>query len=148
VSGHGSGRRAIVVFVDHADCPWLRLLARGFRHCFVLVRDGRDWLLCDPLKDRMLLARIAAPPDFDLAAHYAAQGHRVLAGVAGHEQGRRMPAVSPLTCVAVVKRVLGVRAPWILTPRQLHRHLMRQKRRATGFGIEPPVEIFLDTALM
>ena len=35
----------------------------------------------------------------------------------------------PMTCVEVVKATLGLRAPWIVTPRQLARHLLRRGGR-------------------
>ena len=46
----------LVVFVDHAECRWLRVLRAGFRHCFVVIRDRSVWLACDPLKDRIELS--------------------------------------------------------------------------------------------
>ena len=36
----------LVVFADHAGCPWLRPLRRGFRHCFVVLRAGSVWVNC------------------------------------------------------------------------------------------------------
>jgi hypothetical protein len=113
----------LVVFADDAGCVWLRFLRAGFRHCFVVLRAGSVWLACEPLKDRIELDVLELPPEFDLAAFYGAQGHRVL-------QGRRLPswprrpfAPAPLTCVTVVKRLLGIYAPWVWTPWQLYAHL-------------------------
>jgi hypothetical protein len=37
---------------------------------------------------------------------------------------RRVPLMVT-TCVGVVKAVLGIRAPWIITPLQLYRYLTR-----------------------
>jgi hypothetical protein len=119
-------RPALVVFVDHVECPWLRGLKRGFRHCFAVLADGPGWLLCDPLKDRILLTRIEPPAGFDLARFYHEQGHRVLAGrTMPVSSPRRPPTLVPLTCVAVVKRLLGVQGASVLTPRQLFDHLAR-----------------------
>jgi hypothetical protein len=114
---------ALVVFADHVDCAWLTFLRPGFRHCFVVLRAGSLWLACEPLKDRIELDALALPPGFDLAAFYAAQGHRVLEGRRPPPRPRQAFAPAPLTCVAVVKRLLGIRAPWVWTPRQLYAHL-------------------------
>jgi hypothetical protein len=125
-SADGAPRAAVVVFIDRVECPWLRGLERGFRHCFAALADDSGWLLCDPLKDRILLTRITPPAGFDLARFYCDQGHRVLVGTAAPASATRgTPTVAPLTCVAIVKRLLGVQAATVLTPRQLFRHLVR-----------------------
>jgi hypothetical protein len=117
----------LVVFADHAGCAWLRPLRRGFRHCFVVMRTGPVWLACEPLKDRIELDALAAPDDFDLAAFYCEQGHRVLLGQRLPARARRRFALAPLTCVTVVKRLLGIDAPWVWTPWQLYNHLSGPK---------------------
>jgi hypothetical protein len=113
----------LVVFADDGGCVWLRFLRRGFRHCFVLLRAGSVWLACEPLKHRIELDVLALPPEFDLAAFYGAQGYRVLQGRRLPSRPRRPFAPAPLTCVTVVKRLLGVYAPWVWTPWQLYAHL-------------------------
>lgn len=119
-----SQRRVIVVFADRADCAWLRLLKPGFRHCFVALREQGGWLVFDPLLDRIELAWIEPGQDLDLPSFYAAQGHSVLAGTTRRpDRAPRLPHLTPLTCVSVVKRLLGLNAAWVLTPWQLFRHL-------------------------
>lgn len=113
----------LVVFADHAGCPWLRALRRGYRHCFVVLRAGSVWLACEPLKDRIELDALDLPSEFDLAAFYRQQGHRVLLGQRPSPTTRRRFALAPLTCVTVVKRLLGINAPWVWTPWQLYSHL-------------------------
>jgi hypothetical protein len=124
-------RSAMVVFADHADCPWLRPLRRGFRHCFVVLRAGSVWLACDPLKDRIELEALELPGKFDLAAFYREQGHQVLVGEHRLLRTRRRFALTPLTCVTVVKRLLGINAPWVWTPWQLYTYLS-----ASEYGFE------------
>jgi hypothetical protein len=122
-ASNGISRSAIVVFVNHAECRWLRGLRPGFRHCFVALRDGTTWLTCDPLKDRIELSLLPVPPWFDLAGFYAERGHTVLLGTTNPNLPRRPLAIAPLTCVTIAKRLLGVRAPWVVTPWQLCRLL-------------------------
>ena len=119
---------ALVVFVDHTECRWLRMLRAGFRHCFVVMRDGPVWFACDPLKNRIEISVLPVPDRFDLPGFYAARGHAVLLGAPRRDLLRRGFGIAPLTCVTVAKRLLGVRAPWVLTPWQLYRHL-----KADGF---------------
>jgi hypothetical protein len=116
-------RSVLVVFADHVACPWLHPLRRGFRHCFVVLRAGSAWLACEPLKDRIELDALELPSEFDLASFYRTQGHRVLLGERPLPRKRRRLALAPLTCVTVVKRLLGIDAPWVWTPWQLYQHL-------------------------
>src|SRR5262245_24676512 len=117
----------LVIFADHAACPWLRPLRRGFRHCFVVMRAGPLWLACEPLKDRIELDALALPDDFDLAAFYRRQGHQVLMGERLPVRARSGVALAPMTCVTVVKRLLVIDAPWVWTPWQLYAHLSGPK---------------------
>jgi hypothetical protein len=123
LNGDPAPRFAIVVFVDHADCRWLQVLRAGFRHCFVVLRDGTVWLACDSLKDRIELTVLTVPERFDLPGFYAMRGHRVLSGATRTDLPRPEVSIAPLTCVTIAKRLLGVRAPRIFTPWQLYRHL-------------------------
>ena len=118
-----AARPALVVFVDGTECTWLRWLKRGFRHCFVVIRDERCWLICDSLKDRIELNSLDLPRSFDLAGFYAGQGHHVLVGHTARDLPREWLTLAPLTCVSVAKRLLGIRATWVLTPWDLFAHL-------------------------
>ena len=93
-------RTALVVFVDQTECPWLRVLRRGFRHCFAAVSDGSSWIVCDPLKDRMEINLLRLPADFDLAGFYAGKGYEVLIGHVRRVPCRDRLALAPMTCVA------------------------------------------------
>jgi hypothetical protein len=126
------GPSVLVVFVNHAACPWLRLLRRGFRHCFVALRAERLWLACEPLKDRIELEILDLPREFDLARFYGEQGHRVLLGHRPPPSPRRRFALAPVTCVTVIKRLLAIDAPLVWTPSQLYAHLCCPK-----YGFRP-----------
>ena len=104
---------AWVVYRGEAPLWWLRLLRPGFRHCLALLNDGRRWVAVDPLAGFTDVAVLDLPADFDLPGWYPAPLRRP-AGPAPW---------GPFTCVEAVKRLIGLRAPWVLTPWQLHRHL-------------------------
>lgn len=114
--------RAIVGFADTTTLPCLRLLKRGFRHCFVFLETPSGWILVDPLShqiDTMIVHDVGA---VDILRGYRSQGCHMI-----ETRARRAPArcapLAPLTCVEVVKRCLGIQARWVLTPWQLFRHL-------------------------
>lgn len=127
----GPPPRAWVVFSGAAELWWLRLLRRGFRHCFVALDDGRHWTVIDPLApftDVAVLDREAVP---DLPGWFRGLGLTVVP--APVRRGSTRPAPwAPFTCVEAVKRVLGLRAPYVLTPWQLHQRLTRLAPETTA----------------
>ncbi len=113
---------ALVGFVDRSGIRWLRWLRRGFRHCYVVVRCGDDWVLVDPLVQQTVVRVLKADPAADLAGWLRSRGHRVVVTRIARAPPRLAP-IRPYTCVEAVKRVLGLRAWWVVTPWLLHRHL-------------------------
>ncbi len=128
----GEGR-VLVVFEDRADVPSLAWLRPGFRHCFCLVRGPVGWLVCDLLKSAMFIDVVEPYEEADLIAHYNKTGRAALVGSSFADRSRS-PSLRLLTCVEIVKRIIGLRAPSVLTPYQLYRALLR-----VGFrdGVEP-----------
>lgn len=115
---------AWVVFCGQAELWWLRLLRPGFRHCFVALHDGRHWVVVDPLAPFTDVAVLDLPPAYDLPGWFRGLGLTVVR--ARLRRGLVRPAPwGPFTCVEAVKRVLGLHAPFVLTPWQLYRRLTR-----------------------
>jgi hypothetical protein len=116
-------RPALVVFEHREASGPLRLLAPGFRHCFCLLRESTGWLLCDPLKGGLVLRLIPDYPLEELRRHFVATRRHVAVGFALTEPCIRINWLAPCTCVELVKRALGLRAAFALTPRQLFEFL-------------------------
>jgi hypothetical protein len=113
-----------LVFGGEADQPWLRLLRRGFRHCFAAIGDRAGWTVIDPLSGRLVVARLELAPDYDLPGFYRRAGFAVLGPFApGGPRRRRLPPLLPFTCVALCRAALGAGAPFALTPYGLYRAL-------------------------
>ncbi|HSK38647.1 MAG TPA: hypothetical protein VK943_02660, partial [Arenibaculum sp.] len=70
--------RAWVVFCGQADLVWLRLLRRGFRHCFAVLNDGERWITVDPLSPCLEVAVQPVPAEFDLPRWLRERGHVVV----------------------------------------------------------------------
>lgn len=121
-----------VVFADApravlARMPWLRLLRRGFRHCFVAVRDSCGWLAVDPLSRRLVLARLSEDPLVDVAASLRARGLAVLGPFRpAAPTATRLPPLAPFTCVTLCLRMLGMAPGLTVTPWQLFQRLATQ----------------------
>jgi hypothetical protein len=126
---------AIAVFHDRGG-GWLRPLLRpGFRHCFCAVTAGDYWIVVDGRKG-LPCFEVVAGAAFDLAAFYRGHGYAVVL-FGGPPRAPRQP-IAVGTCVGVVKRALGVRAPLVLTPYGLWKrlsHLDQEVRHV--FAVQP-----------
>ena len=131
-------RRALVVFTDAPTKAWLRPLKKNFRHCFCAVEDpdARVWVMVDALANGIEVRAVPLADLPDPAAFWRGMGLSVVeAGVAEREGASPPPAFfpAPFTCVEAVKRVLGLRAAWVLTPWQLYRQLAKNKKIILDF---------------
>jgi hypothetical protein len=119
-----AGQRLFLAFGGEADQAWLRPLRRGFRHCFAALVDEDGWTVLEPLSGRLLVARLPVPAGFDLPGFYRRAGLAVLGPfVPADAAPRRLPDLSPFTCVALCRALLGPGAPFALTPHGLFRAL-------------------------
>lgn len=114
--------RAIVVFTDGVGFR-SKLLKSGFGHCFCLVDDGQRWVMIDA--DQGVPFIVASrESSFNVANWYRSYGHKVI-----ETHQRKVAPIAPLAvanCVGMVKALLCIRAPFVLTPYQLYRHLERR----------------------
>lgn len=69
----------------------------------------------------------------ELAGHLGAPGRRILHGPVAADAGAGWPDARPMTCVEIVKRLIGVRAPAVVIPHQLYRRLLREGPAEAGF---------------
>ena len=81
--------------------------------------------MCDPLKSHLAIASIDGLTAADLAVHFGTPGRRVLHGMLGTADLSPSLGLRPLTCVEIVKRLIGLPARSVVTPYQLYRRLIR-----------------------
>jgi hypothetical protein len=121
--------KALVVFHGFGRGILARLFGRaGFRHCFVCLAHQGSWLRLDFQDGRPALEVVCAD-SFDLASFYRAAGLTVIATGRWHDAARGSAPLWPFmtaSCVGAVKKVLGIGAPFVQTPFQLHRFLTRE----------------------
>ena len=117
----------LVVFVGQTECRLLCWLKKGFRHCFAALRVENRWIICDSLKNQIEFSLFDLPYDFDLGEFYRERGHTVVTGTGATSRTANSICPEPLTCVTIVKRIIGVRSFWIVTPWQLFRLLTSMK---------------------
>jgi len=113
--------RAIVAF--HSDSNhWLAShLRNGFKHCLVAVLDpDAGWIETDFRRGTPTI-RLMCEPGVDLIEHYDSIGLLAVETETIDTEFRAPYFVA--NCVGMVKVVLGVRKPSIVTPYQLWRFL-------------------------
>ncbi|MEQ8667016.1 MAG: hypothetical protein RIC16_14950 [Rhodospirillales bacterium] len=117
-----AGEPAVVVFSDRADLWWLRALPRGFRHCFVLLRGRDGWVAVEALSNGIIISELPDETPERVAGAYRRVGCRAVVVRCRPRVARALPW-APFSCVESVKRLIGLRAPAVWTPRQLWRKI-------------------------
>lgn len=116
---------------DWPGCPlWYRLvkwcLKPGFGHVLVLFYDppGDAWCVINPVYGAIQAQAISAPP---LTLQWLLAEYPGTTWASVRRDRYACPRIirGPLTCVSVVKAVLGI-GGWSWTPYQLYRQLHRQ----------------------
>lgn len=121
----GAGVRAWVVFSGQTDLFLLRIFKPGFRHCYILMNDGHNWISVDPMLNHMdVNIHYHITQDFDLCSWLEQQGQKVIPAPVNRKHTRPAP-FAVFSCVEVVKRILGIHAMFILTPWQLYQYLKK-----------------------
>jgi hypothetical protein len=104
---------------------WARPLRPGWRHCLACCADGAGSLVVEHVGTHLVAQHWGLPVGALVAEMQESLTAMVLLvppPAARHGAALR----APLTCVEAVKAVLGIRAPWVLTPRALFDHLRRR----------------------
>ena len=119
-------KRWWVVFIPDDGQPrpwWLKLLTTPeFRHCLLLGEAGEGTILVDSIWCRI---RCVYQPISILEATTACatMGFRVVRVDEADGWGQKFEGLS---CVGVLKSVLGIRSWLVWTPRQLYSYLIRR----------------------
>lgn len=111
-----------VVFSDETDLKRLKLLKRGFRHCFAVMKQNGQWILVDPRSNKTDIVLLPHPAHFNLPRYFADKNMRVLRVMPLPDRRRVAPCL-PASCVETVKRLVGVHSWRVLTPYQLYKYL-------------------------
>lgn len=121
-------QKAWIVFTNQTDLPWLGIFKDGFRHCFVLIHDGQNWISIDPMANYMEVVVHTVPADFNLTSWLEDRGHHVIKAELARDIKKSAP-IMLFTCVEACKRILGIHNRFIFTPWQLFRYLLKEQER-------------------
>ena len=133
---HIEPSEAWVVFSKETELWYLRFLKKGFKHCFSIARDDKNWMVLDPLSPHLELAVLPLPRTFDLPTWLSSQGLTVIDApiTRGHTKAAPMGL---MTCTEVIKRFLGIHNRWIVTPYQLYKRLQGGNNGAKNDDMSP-----------
>ena len=114
---------AYVAFGGKPPHWWTKFLKKGFYHCLLILGNGYEWILIDPIWNYTDLIFIRNKKILSILDE---KGYHLL---------RTTPQLSlntkghfrPLTCVETVKRFLGISNPKIWTPFQLFQFISTKK---------------------
>ncbi len=123
-------RCAWVVFTNQTQLLWLKILKKGFRHCFVIINDGKNWISIDPMSNYTDIAVHNISHDFDLPKWLRSRGHSVIKACLNNNIKKPAPWMF-FTCVEACKRILGIHKRSIFTPWQLYRYLLTTKKETS-----------------
>lgn len=116
------GRQPLEGFVIYSPVEhwWGRLFGQ-FAHCALMIRKGDMWVYFEP---SLGFNEVAV---FPVGTRWAEQfPDAVIQRFRVWRTVRRYRCphlLQPFTCVEQVKAFLGLRSPWLITPRQLYRRL-------------------------
>lgn len=117
---------ALLVFTSGTAGHRRWYLAADFQHCITCVRTVRGWMLFEPLEDVLVVKRLGAVDPRQLASVNVALGRVVIAGTKRSGRSRLFNSPFRGNCVDSAKRLIGLDAPLVVTPRQLYFACMRQ----------------------
>ena len=114
---------AYVAFGGNPTHWWTNFLKKGFYHCFLIMGNGFEWILIDPVWNYTDLIFIRNKNLLNIIKEKGYKLLRTTPHLTQTEKGH----FRPLTCVEVTKRFLGISAPKIWTPYQLFRFILSKK---------------------
>ena len=122
-------REIYFIFQDsRAFCGW-QLLKPGFRHVFAVEIHASGWVCYDPSIHDMYCWPLPCAPDASFIEHYKLNNpsDTVLKITARPKRKAQYARFSLMSCVSIMKYILGVRWPFVITPHQLYSRLTSQQ---------------------
>lgn len=116
-------RRWFVVFEDPIEPRWFnRFLKKGFGHCYAMARSEEYWLIINPTLE-LIEFELRSVGSFKTAHEYAGEHAVVVEIDVSLRPNVSSCSIGLMTCVDVVKRIIGLRGMGVYTPYQLYRRL-------------------------
>ena len=113
----------LIVFEERGDQGIFRYLKHGFRHCFAILLHSSTTVSVDYIKSGLKVVSHDVARDSSAIAAFAALGASVVR-VRNHKCSTAEYGVRLLTCVELVKQLLGIRSAITCTPYALFKNII------------------------
>lgn len=120
------GYRPAFAYVAFGGSPthwWTRFLKKGFYHCLLILGNGREWCVIDPV---LHFTDLIIVKTLHIESFFINKGYRLVRTTPSVPQKIKF-YLRPYTCVETVKHFLGISAPNLWTPHQLFSYLIKKK---------------------
>lgn len=123
MSGHELERW--VIFMNAPDKKQLKFLKSGFRHCLYAEKQGKTWIVIDPLSTRTECILQCDDKDGNPIARLKQAGF-LCVEVKSYIKPIHHCSLEILSCVTQVKRLLGIQSWRVQTPYQLYKFIQKE----------------------
>lgn len=113
----------LIVFEERGNQGIFRYLKRGFRHCFAILLHNRTTVSIDFIKSGLKVVPHDVSHDSSVIAAFAALGASVVR-VRNYNCSKAEYGFRPLTCVELVKQLIGIRGVITCTPYALFKNII------------------------
>ena len=115
--------KAYIAFGGNTTHWWTKFLKKGFYHCLVILGNGYEWYIIDPV---MHFTDFIIVKTNQIEKIFQHQGYKLVAATPTIPSQIKF-FLRPYTCVETVKHFLGIQEPFIWTPYQLFCFLTHKK---------------------
>ena len=117
--------KAYIAFGGNVTHWWTRFLKKGFYHCLLILGNGYDWYIIDPV---MHFTDFIIVKTNRIEEFFRLKGYKMITTTPTIPHKIKF-FLRPYTCVETVKHFLGIQAPFIWTPYQLFCFLNKKKEK-------------------
>ena len=114
---------AYVAFGGEPSHWWTHFLKKGFYHCFLILGNGREWCVIDPIIHFTDLIMVKT---LHIESFFKEKGY-ILVRTTPQVPTKGKFYLRPVTCVETVRRFLGIKERNLWTAYQLFCFLMQKK---------------------
>jgi hypothetical protein len=116
-----------VVFSDLTRIKFLRILKRGFRHCYLILGNKYQWLIIEVTSKRLYIDSVLKEDSPNLLATFSNEKRKVIRTYIHETDAKKIP-FDIFSCVSLCKKIIGVNSYKIITPYDLYKFLQNENK--------------------
>jgi len=117
-----------IVFEHFSTRKWYnKYLKKGFAHCYALGLCEDTWVIVNPT-DAVLDIELRPVADYPTARAYVGEYAKIIRVEVSLPSEHSSWSFGVMSCVDVMKKLIGLKAWWIVTPWQLYKELSDEQR--------------------